>query len=790
VFRFTTAAFVYLRCLRQALPFATAASIALPVAAMAQRSRADSSRADSSRADSTRADSMARAARLPEARQLPGVMVRERAAAGSVRAMPDVGGPVLGGVLLATGAKSEIVQVGGSTANLAEKTGRQLFAQVPGVFVYDMDGGGNQLNIATRGLDPHRSWEINVRQDGVLVNSDLYGYPASHYSPALEGVERVALVRGTAALQYGSQFGGVIDFVTRVPDTTRSAAFESRSTVGSYGLVSSYNSIGGGTGAPGAGRLTYMISASARRSDGFRRNSESEYDAELARVTYHVSPTLGIRAQVGRSAYTYQIPGPLTDAMFAADPRASTRSRNFFRPVITVPSLTTTWSPSSATRVVVQLSAVLGRRNSVQVPGFATSPDLPDPVTGAYSARQVDVDRFGSTTSELRVIHAYSLFGRPQTLAAGASLSANRMRRLGVGRGTTGDDYDLTLTSDFARNVTFTSRAVGVYAEQSVQITPRWAVVPGIRLERGATRMAGRLSYYDPTDVPRRVEHDYPLLGVRTTYRTGSAVRATEWYGGWAQSYRPQILKDLLPESAIERTDPNIRDARGWTFDAGMRGSWHGVGYDVGVYEVQVDNRFGTVIRTDEVTSQPYVYKTNVGATRTRGIELRLDAPVALLSGEGRAAVRAFTAAAFTDATYREGSIVDGGVGGTNRPLRGNRVEGVPRWIVRGGLVASGAVTRERPWTATLLTSHSTASFADPLNTMIPTANGARGRVPGYTLVDVDGNLSITRWLRVGAGISNALDVHYFTKRPTFYPGPGVWPSDGRTLRLVVELTS
>ncbi|MFN7688642.1 MAG: hypothetical protein ACK5OP_13005 [Sphingobacteriales bacterium] len=35
-------------------------------------------------------------------------------------------------------------------ANITLKTGRQLFAKVPGVFVYDMDGSGNQVNIATR----------------------------------------------------------------------------------------------------------------------------------------------------------------------------------------------------------------------------------------------------------------------------------------------------------------------------------------------------------------------------------------------------------------------------------------------------------------------------------------------------------------------------------------------------------------------------------------------------------------------------------------------------------------
>ncbi len=745
-----------------------AACLAFPASMVAQRTPPDSARADT-------------------ARRLPVVTVRERAAAGSVRPVPDVGGPALGGLMLTTGAKSEIVQVAGSNANLAEKTGRQLFAQVPGVFVYDMDGAGNQLNIATRGLDPHRSWEINVRQDGVIVNSDLYGYPASHYSPALEGVERVAMVRGTAALQYGSQFGGVIDFVTRSPDTTRAASFESRSTLGSYGLRSTYVAMAGGMQRGGGARLRWLLSASVRRSDGYRRNAQSEYDAQLARVSLQATPKLGVRAQLGRSSYTYQIPGPLTDAMFAADPRSATRSRNFFSPRITVPSITTTWTPSATTRLSAQVSGLLGLRNSVQVPGFATQSDLPDPATGARSTRQVDIDRFGSTTTELRFVHGYTLFGRTQTLATGATLSANQMRRKGVGRGTAGDDYDLTLTADFARNVTFRSRAVAVYAEQAMQLTSRWSVVPGMRIERGTTRMAGRLAYYDPANVPRRVEHNFPLFGIRTSYRTASATSVTEWYGGWAQAYRPQILKDLLPESAIERTDPGIRDARGWTLEGGVRGTWLSLGYDLGVYEVRVDNRFGTLIQIDPSTSQSYVYKTNVGATRTRGVELRVDAPV--IASAGGTSIRAFTATGLTNARYRTGSVVDGGVGGTNRPLRGNKVEGVPDWIVRGGITFAGVIGSARSWTANVLTSHTTSSYADPLNTGMPTANGARGLVPSYTLVDVDGGVALSSRIRIGAGVSNAFDVSYFTKRPTFYPGPGVWPSDGRTFRVTVDLT-
>jgi Outer membrane receptor for Fe3+-dicitrate len=91
--------------------------------------------------------------------------------------------------------------------DFSNKVGRQLFVKVPGVFVYDMDGSGNQVNISARGLDPHRGWEFNIRKDGVITNSDMYGYPASHYSMPMESIERIELVRGTGSLQYGAQFG-------------------------------------------------------------------------------------------------------------------------------------------------------------------------------------------------------------------------------------------------------------------------------------------------------------------------------------------------------------------------------------------------------------------------------------------------------------------------------------------------------------------------------------------------------------------------------------------------------
>ena len=39
-----------------------------------------------------------------------------------------------------SGKKNEVINVKNLDANIAEKTARQIFAKVPGVFVYDMDG--------------------------------------------------------------------------------------------------------------------------------------------------------------------------------------------------------------------------------------------------------------------------------------------------------------------------------------------------------------------------------------------------------------------------------------------------------------------------------------------------------------------------------------------------------------------------------------------------------------------------------------------------------------------------
>ncbi len=714
------------------------------------------------RSDSTRSSQPDSAGR-----RLKAITIEATRRAGTVGPAPR-----LAAGMITTGAKSEVVSMVGMSANLAEKTGRQVFAEVPGIFVYDMDGSGNQVNISARGLDAHRSWEFNVRQNGVLMTSDVYAYPASHYSPPMEAIDRIELVRGTAALQYGSQFGGLLNYVIRSPDTTRVATVESRSSTGSNGLASTWNAVGGRVG-----RVSYHAYASLRRSDGYRANGRSTSDAEYVSASVPLASSLLLRAEVGRSRYLYQQPGPLSDAMFNANARASTRSRNWYSPDIMVPSLTLTWTPSQSTRATLVASGVFGTRSSVAVGGFATQPDTPS-ASGLWSARQVDIDRYDSRTVELRGLHDMQVASRAVGLSIGLALTDNDMRRRQRGTGSRGSDYSLALRpgGDFQRDLSYRTSNIAVYAESEIRVTPRWTIVPGARVERGITRMTGILAYYDPADTPRDIRHRYPLFGLRSAFVLPTGA---EWYGGWSQAYRPMILKDVLPETASERTDRSLRDARGWTVETGMRGGFgSAASYDVALFAMRYANRFGMLTITD-ASGTPLTFKTNVGTTRTMGLETRLALPLGVSRG---AAWRAFTAASYMNARYIAGSVI---ANGKNVDIRGNEIESAPKWIVRGGVGA-----RAKSGEVSMQVSNVSRTFADALNTASPGTTGAVGVVPAYTLLDLTGSWRLSRAIRVMGGINNLLDRRYFTKRPQFYPGPGVWPSDGRTLQLSVHLTS
>ncbi|MES2649372.1 MAG: TonB-dependent receptor [Bacteroidota bacterium] len=671
---------------------------------------------------------------------------------------------------LNSGKKNEVINLAGTNANIAIKTGRQLFSKIPGVFVYDMDGSGNQLNISTRGLDPHRSWEFNIRQNGIIINSDMYGYPASHYSAPMESFEKIELIRGTGSLQYGAQFGGIINYVTKKPDTSRAFSFESINTVGSYNLLSSYNAIGGAKK-----KFSYYAYYHRRQSNGYRDNGQSDASAQFIQLNYQINSNMSVKAELGRSTYLYHIPGPLNDSMFYANPKMSTRSRNYFSPDIYVPSVTLNWKLSEQTKINVTASGVFGNRSSVQLDAFANIPDTIDRTTGQYKNRQVDIDRFNSKTLELRLMHRYVIGRMESKLATGMAYMNNNLHRQQLGKGTSGVDYDLTLVEPgFGRDIYFKTNNIALFAENIFQLNKRWTVSPGIRFENGDSKMTGIIKYYTVNPLPTSIKHSFALLGLSSQFTLD---KENTLYGGISQAYRPVIFKDIVPASTYEQIDKDLEDAFGYNAELGIRGKiLKRLQYDVSFFRLVYKNRLGTIVLQDNL-GQSYTYKTNIGDSRTNGIEFFVQYKFPLTRN---VYAGLFSSTGFIDAKYSTGQVSNGS---SNKSIAGNKVEAVPEWITRNGLDILF-----KGFSCTILYNYTSSTFSDALNTITPPASGARGFTPSYSIWDFNASLRTKYFFSIRGGVNNIFDKQYFTKRPTFYPGPGIWPSDGRNFYVTISI--
>lgn len=664
-----------------------------------------------------------------------------------------------------TGKKNEVINVSVSDADVTNKSARQTFAKVPGIFVYDMDGSGNQINISTRGLDPHRGWEFNIRKDGVLTNSDMYGYPASHYSMPLESISRIELVRGTGSLQYGAQFGGMLNYISKQADTTKSFSFESINTAGSYNLVSTFNAIGGKVG-----RFKYYAYYNKKTRDGYRDYEHTKSEAEDIILEYAFHPTVSIRVEWARAMYQYRIPGQLNDSMFHADPRQSTRSRNYFSPDIHVPSAKIYWQANPTLKFEWTSSAVLGKRNSVMFDKPVTIADTINDATNEYNNRQVDIDHFKSITNEFRALKQYKFFQYDGVLAAGIQLMNNDLHRTQLGKGTTGSDYNLTLVEPgWGRDVHFKTNNVAVYAENTFNLSKTLSVNAGFRVEHGKTDLTGTIVYYPDNELPVQIAHHYPLFGAGFSYHPFEGL---EFYGGWSQAYHPMLFKDLIPSSTFEKVDPNIKDAKGYNIESGVRGHLVNFKWDVSTFIVRYNNRFGTLTQLSD-NDEFYTYRTNIGNSTTIGAEIFFQGDWLI---DNKYALSLFTSTSLMDARYRHAIVKSGS---ENINIDGNKVESAPDIISR-----NGATFRWKRLGITALYSYTAKSYADALNTVVPPASGAVGLVPAYGLLDVSGSVRVFSGLDLKVRVSNVTNKQYFTKRPSFYPGPGIWPSEGRSMNV------
>ena len=686
--------------------------------------------------------------------------------------------------VLFSGKKNEVLKLSNINGNLTNNNAREIFARIPGVTVWENEGSGLQINVGVRGLSPNRSWELNTRQNGVDMSADVFGYPEAYYNPPLEAVETIQMVRGGASLQFGPQFGGMLNYVLK-REKDKPFSFETQNTVGSYGLVSSFNAIGGKYK-----KWSYYIYNHSRNAKGWRENNRFQARNTNAFIEYRFSEKTKISAEYTNSDYEMQQPGGLTDAQFEANPRQSFRNRNWFGVPWNIFSINFDTKVNANFDINVKAFGLIGERNSV---GFTAAANVEDAIstsTNQYANRRVDSDNYKNLGLENRNLYRYQLGKTTQNLAFGMRLYQAKTERFQKGKGTAGSDFDMSIEGKYPVDLSFTTKNVALFAENQFKVSDKFSVTPGVRYEHINSTAVGRIDIVSGNNVTfdkKNIVRNKPLFGLGLEYKW----RNTNFYANISQAFRPVLFGDLTPTAVIDVVDPNLKDASGYNADLGYRGVYKGfVNFDVSVFYLSYNNRVGGIRQfiNNDPTQGTYLFRTNLGETRNKGIESFVDVNITKMFGIDKpyGNLDVFASMSFIDSRYVDfkttttsGTAPNIVITETN--LAGNQVENAPRYIHNFGMSWGN-----NNFSATLQYKMSGKIFTDANNTVTPSANGQTGILDRYRIVDFSSEYKFLKNYNLRAGINNLTDESYATRRSGGYPGPGILPGEGRTFYISI----
>ena len=667
------------------------------------------------------------------------------------------------GNIIYAGKKTEVILVDSLDANKAINNSRQILGRIPGLNIVETENSGFTANgIATRGLNAVQSIEMNTRQNGYNISADIYGYNEAYYIPPMEGVQRIELVRGAAALQFGGQFGGMVNYVTEDAPKDKSFQFSTSQTLGSFGLFNSFNSVGGYYK-----KISYYGFFQYRNLQGYRPNSVQWQISGFGKIQYNASEKLNFGVEYSLLRNRIQMPGGLTDSLFNADPKASIRARNWLKSPWNILTGYLNWTVSPFASLNIKTTYIFSNRSLVwrNEDGGPGAPDTINQATGQYTPREVENEDMYSVTTEARFSLNYNMGKMKSTLAAGVRIAYAWFTRREGGQGTTGSDFDLSITGNWGTNMNFTTTNMAPFAENIIRIGKFFSVTPGVRFEYLYSTAGGYATDDSVKQVPdENRSRTFPLFGLGLEYKISGN---TSLYGNITQAYRPTDYSSLQPFGVYARIDPNLKDANGFNSDFGYRGTIKNyLNFDISLFYLAYNDRIAEVLRTDTTTGTQYAYRTNAANSVHKGVEAYVEFNfLKFFDTQSRLGLSLFNSVGFTDADYTSGEF------------KGNRVDEASQIIERAGIIYS-----VRGFSATFQYNYTGDAFGDATNARIST-NPIAGYIPAYTVLDFSVTYHINNY-SINGGVNNILNEAYFTRRTDEYPGPGIIPAVGRSLYL------
>ncbi|MCX7172107.1 MAG: TonB-dependent receptor, partial [Proteobacteria bacterium] len=391
-----------------------------------------------------------------------------------------------------------------------------------------------------------------------------------------------------------------------------------------------------------------------------------------------------------------------------------------------------------------------------------------DPVQATNDRAMIDQDSYGLG---LQLTLIGQLAQRKNQLSVGASGDFGKARfsqesqtaAFTAERGTVGTS-DFTLDTDArTRNSYF-----GLFFADTLNLNAEWALTVSGRYNRARVKIED-LSGADPLlNADHTFSHFNPALGIN--FSPSERLTAYAAFNEGMRAPTPIELACADPAAPCKLPnnflyDPALKKVVSKTLETGMRGKLpHDTQWSAAIYRTELTDDIQFI--SSNGASLNTGYFQNVGQTRRIGLELALSTKQ-----------YGFTAAArysYVNATFESpfelnspsNSTAD--ANGAIRVRAGDRIPGIPQHSLK--LRLQYDFGEQAALGTNIIYSSSVFARGDENN------QDVHGRVPGYTVVNLDGRYSVLKNLELFARVANLFDKRYANMGvvgENFFTGPG-----------------
>lgn len=635
----------------------------------------------------------------------------------------------------------------------------EAFRRIPGLHVVEEEGVGLRANIGIRGLDPDKSRTVLMLEDGIPVALAPYGEPEMYYTPSVDRMVGVEVLKGSGSILFGPQtFGGVINYLTANPPAVPTATAHVRG--GEGGLFT--GKFGYGTTV---GNTGFQANYLHRRGDevGLLSYNLHDFNSKFKLVLADNSilgVKIGLYDETSNSTYV-----GLTQAMFdsgnfdfthlSPDDRldirrysASVTHDYFFsenvRLKTTAFGYTTTrnWSREDFDNTPVAGTTYNRIVGNTGIPG------------GAIYFRNSTGNRnrqFEVMGIEPRLSLNYHLADLRNELDTGVRYLYERAFEQRVD-GTPSQPTSGLLRDDEIR----TGRAFSAYIQNRVFVNENLTITPGLRLEYFNYERDIRRRGNNEVDI---VQSDdllelIPGLGINYVLGSGASV-----YAGAHRGFGPPRTKDAITAAGIAE---DLDAERSWNLEAGVRGPLNQfIAGEITAFYLDFSNQVIPVSESSGGVGTGLSGLINGGATRHIGVETAFIVDIAALLGVSNP-VSLQNSATYTQATFSSDRFVNIG-GGEVDNVKGNTLPYAPEWIVNTRLDVSLPAGFGLGVDGTYIGRQ----FGDIRNTIEGSLNGRTGEIPAYYVLNAGLTYEIPQVdeLRLSLSVKNVFDERYIVSR-------------------------